>query len=278
MNHAVAGAPLSFRHHQSFGDCKLQLSLAGMVIRDTRLLASCKLPRHEHAAAYICIVLDGSYTESAQDEIACDPGSVVAHPRGHVHANSTGPAGARCVNVEFDEGLLVDGPLALLARSEGHRRLPPGHPALAGLSGALAQADSTAALATYAAALDVLCAAIPTPRAAGGGRWMQRIVDFLESDLAHTPTLEQLAVLAGVHANHLIRTFKQQQGETIGAYLRRRRLETADARLRLGETSLGRISAEAGFYDQAHFTRVYRRHFGITPGQRRKEFRRAGNA
>jgi AraC family transcriptional regulator len=274
MNHAVVGAPLSFRHHQSFGDCKLQLSLAGMVIRDTRLLASCTLPRHEHAAAYICIVLEGGYTERAQDEIVCDPGSVVAHPRGHVHANSTGPAGARCVNVELDEALLVDSPLALLARSEGHRRLPPIHPALASLSSALAQADSTAALATYAATLDVLCAAIRAPRPTGGGRWLQRVVDFLESDLAHTPTLDQLAGLAGVHANHLIRIFKQQQGETVGSYLRRRRLELADTRLRLGESALGRIAAEAGFYDQAHFTRVYRRHFGITPGQRRKEYRR----
>jgi AraC family transcriptional regulator len=272
MNQAV-GAPLSFRHHQSFGDCKLQLSLAGMVIRDTRLLASCTLPRHEHAAAYICIVLEGGYSETCRDEIVCDPGSVVSHPNGHVHANSTGPAGARCLNVELDEALLVDGPLSLLAHSAAHWRLPSSHPALADLNRALVQGDSTAVLATYGATLEVLCAAIHVPQPARGGHWLQRVVDFLESDLAHTPTLDQLAKLAGVHANHLIRIFKQQQGETVGFYLRRRRLEIADTRLRVGEIPLGRIAAEAGFYDQAHFTRAYRRHFGITPGQRRKKYR-----
>jgi AraC family transcriptional regulator len=276
MNHA-GDAPLSFRHHQSFGHCQRHLALAGMVIRDTRLLASCTFPRHEHAAAYICIVLEGSYTERASDEIMCDVGSVVAHPRGHVHANAVGPAGARCVNVELDDALLADRPLVRLAHSEEHRRLPLSHAALADLNSALAQADSTAGLATYAATLDVLCAAIHAPLASHHGSWLQRVVDFLESDLALTPTLDELAALAGVHANHLVRVFKQRQGQSVGSYLRRRRLERADARLRLGETAVGRIAAEAGFYDQAHFTRVYRRHFGITPGRRRKESQ-SGNA
>ena len=196
----------------------------------------------------------------------------MAHPHGHVHANCTGPAGARCVNVELDESLLGESPLTLLVHAEVHRRLPSNHPAMANLRSALAQADSTAALATYTATLDVLCAAVRAPSAVGRGRWLQRVVDFLESDIAHTPTLDELAQLAGVHANHLIRIFKRQQGETVGSYLRRRRLDVADARLSRGEASLGRIAADAGFYDQAHFTRAYRRHFGITPGRRRKEF------
>jgi AraC-like DNA-binding protein len=38
-----------------------------------------------------------------------------------------------------------------------------------------------------------------------------------------------------------------------------------------GDLSLAQIAAAAGFSDQAHFTRVFRRHFGISPGARRRE-------
>jgi AraC family transcriptional regulator len=272
MNHAPADFAPKLGRHESFGDCVRRIGLAGTVIRDTRLPASVELPRHQHTAAYLCIVLAGSYAEHARREIVCGPGSIVNHPSGHVHANRTGPAGARCVNVELDESLLAEGPLAELAGSERQIQMIASHRALARLRDALALADSTAGLAAYAAVLDVVCAGIQAPTATGRARWLQQVVDYLEADLAYTPTLDELAQLARVHANHLIRTFKQMHGESVGAYLRRRRLETADRELCCGDRSLASIAAVAGFCDQAHFTRAYGRHFGITPGQRRKRF------
>jgi AraC family transcriptional regulator len=46
------------------------------------------------------------------------------------------------------------------------------------------------------------------------------------------------------------------------------RLEWAAARLS-EERSLAQIALEAGFADQSHFTRAFRRHFGVTPGRYR---------
>jgi AraC family transcriptional regulator len=99
---------------------------------------------------------------------------------------------------------------------------------------------------------------------------MQRVVDAIEDDLARTPSLDALARIAGMHASHLSRSFRKTFGESVGGYLRRRRLEAADALLMRAESSLAEIAAAAGFCDQAHFTRAYARHFGLTPGQRRR--------
>jgi AraC-like DNA-binding protein len=118
-----------------------------------------------------------------------------------------------------------------------------------------------------------VCTALQLAPPAGATPWLARVVDHLEADLAYTPPLDELARLAGVHASQLSRVFRKAYGESVGAYLRRRRLEHADAQLARGATSLADLALRAGYCDQAHFTRAYARHFGMTPGRRRRVIR-----
>jgi AraC family transcriptional regulator len=259
---------LKLLRHQSFGDCSRELVSAGNVIRDTLLAPRAQLPRHQHESPYACITLGGRYTETAHGETTCDPGSVMTHPAGHEHANSTGASAVRCVNVEFSPALLDDDALRLLFARAEHFRVAPSHAALTRLRRALDLRDGTAALCTLSAALDVVCVGGRQPAVAKVP--MQRVVDAIEDDLARTPSLDALARIAGMHASHLSRSFRKTFGESVGGYLRRRRLEAADVLLMRAESSLAEIAAAAGFCDQAHFTRAYARHFGLTPGQRRR--------
>jgi AraC family transcriptional regulator len=198
---------------------------------------------------------------------------VVTHPDGHEHANRTGALGARCINVNFSPSLLEDNAIASLASDAQHLRLAASHPAIARLQHALALQDSSAALSALAASLDVASATLALPTRHGSARWLRTVVDFLEADLSFTPDLCALAALAGVHPSHLVRSFRKAHGESVGAYLRRRRLEVSDARLADTAVPLAQIASDAGFCDQAHFTRAYVRHFGLTPGQRRRLIR-----
>lgn len=260
----------------SFGSCLRRIDVGGMVIRDTRLAPSATLPRHAHAASYICIVFAGHYTEKARDESCCAAGSVLTHLAGRVHANKIGNEGARCVNVELDEALLHHGPLDVLApflRHEHHVRLPSTLVPLRRLAEALTENDDLAPLQVHAAIVDLLCTvarASTRNTSALRVRLLDRVVDRLEVDLAKPPKIEALAALSGLHPHHLMRAFRQQRGETVGGYVRRRRLELADAELRIGELPLAEIALRAGFCDQSHFTRAYRGHFGLTPGLRRR--------
>jgi AraC-like DNA-binding protein len=77
-------------------------------------------------------------------------------------------------------------------------------------------------------------------------------------------TLADVADVVGVGVPHLARSFRARHGITAHAYVVARRVEAA-RRLLLDGTPPAAAAAAAGFYDQAHLTRVFRRHTGTTP-------------
>ena len=51
----------------------------------------------------------------------------------------------------------------------------------------------------------------------------------------------------------------------VGAYVRALRLNWAAERLAASRDSIAQIALQAGFYDQSHFSRTFKRQFGCTP-------------
>jgi AraC family transcriptional regulator len=56
-------------------------------------------------------------------------------------------------------------------------------------------------------------------------------------------------------------------GVSVGDYVRRLRLEWAANELATSELPLADVAIGAGFVDQSHFTRAFKRHTGVTPGR-----------
>jgi AraC family transcriptional regulator len=105
-------------------------------------------------------------------------------------------------------------------------------------------------------------------------RWLKVIEDAVEASIAAPPSVTELAALAGVHASHVLRTFRQYHGCTVAAYVRRQRLERARAEIATTTLPLSMIALQVGFADQSHLTRVFRQAFGETPGQYARSLRR----
>ena len=70
----------------------------------------------------------------------------------------------------------------------------------------------------------------------------------------------------GASPAHLVRSFTQTFGIAPHQYLVARRIDAARKRL-LGGDPIARVAAGVGFYDQAHFTRLFKRHVGTPPGR-----------
>lgn len=87
----------------------------------------------------------------------------------------------------------------------------------------------------------------------------------IDADPAAGHSLAALARLAGVGPTYLERVFGRDTGMSVGQYLLGRRVRLAAARIAGGER-LAEAALAAGFYDQSHLTRHFRRRMGVPPG------------
>jgi len=94
--------------------------------------------------------------------------------------------------------------------------------------------------------------------------------DLLAVRLADPPSLDDLALAAGMSPFTLLRAFRGETGLPPHAYLNQLRVRHA-RRLLDGGLAPAVVAAEAGFADQAHLTRHFKRVMGVPPGAYQRE-------
>jgi AraC-like DNA-binding protein len=87
----------------------------------------------------------------------------------------------------------------------------------------------------------------------------------IEANLAVPVTVPAIARAAGVSHNHLTRLFRAETGDTVVAYIRRRRLERARHLLRASTLPIPAIAAAVGIPDLQAFNKACRRELGAAP-------------
>lgn len=90
-------------------------------------------------------------------------------------------------------------------------------------------------------------------------------VAHIESHLAGPLTVPEVAAAAGISHNHLIRLFRAETGDTVVAYIRRRRMERARHLLRESTLSIPAVAALVGIGDLQAFNKACRRELGASP-------------
>lgn len=99
-------------------------------------------------------------------------------------------------------------------------------------------------------------------------RAVERARQFLDSERTRVVHSTELESITGLTRYDLCRQFRTMFGTSPHRYLLMRRLELARHRIH-GERPLVEVAADAGFADQAHFTRVFKSAFGLTPARYR---------
>ena len=210
-------------------------------------------------------MLGGAYRERWNDrwiEYAAMTG--VFHPAGYTHVDEIGRGGGRFFTVELErrwtEGATprfeLEGGRPVWVALELYRLMREGgtaefavEPLVAELAGSFAREREEAARP----------------------RWLGRVEERLRDDFIDPPPLTELARDAGVHPVHLSRTFRRHMGVSIGEAVWR--LKARHAAATALEIPLAEAAVSAGFADQAHLTRVFRRVTGRTPGEVRRLLR-----
>jgi AraC family transcriptional regulator len=105
-------------------------------------------------------------------------------------------------------------------------------------------------------------------------RGLAHVVDFIEANIDQDLPLASLARLAAMSVYHFARRFKETVGVSPHAYVVMRRVRRAQRMLEHGKGRLADVAAACGFSNQAHFTTIFQRSIGVTPGAYRRVFHR----
>jgi len=92
-----------------------------------------------------------------------------------------------------------------------------------------------------------------------------RAVDFIEGHLEREIALSEVAAAAGLSVFHFCRVFKRAVGDSVGEYIRKRRLTLAAERLAESPRPILAVALESGFESHEAFTRAFHKVFERPP-------------
>jgi AraC family transcriptional regulator len=99
---------------------------------------------------------------------------------------------------------------------------------------------------------------------------LNRAIEYIEAYFTTDISILDISAAAGLSQTQLTRAFRLATGKTPYSYVIDRRLDHAVSLLRSTDLPIAFIALEAGFTDQAHFTRLCRARLGKTPGTIRR--------
>ena len=243
------------------------------ILTETRYGAHASLPRHAHEYACVVVVLYGSFQErfDSQERMG-EPGMVIVRPAGEPHSDRYMRAGGSCLNIELSPRWVANarGHLPILDRSAAVRSSTF---ATFGrrLHEELTHPDEMSPLAIESLTMSILVdsARADQQSSVRGPSWLRLVKEKIQDDPSARVTLGDLASEAGVHPVHLATTFRRFYGVTVASYVRQLRVEHACRALVGSDAPLADIALAAGFADQSHFGRVFKRATQMTPAEYR---------
>lgn len=102
-------------------------------------------------------------------------------------------------------------------------------------------------------------------------RRLQRVLDFVEANLADEIELDDLASVAGSSRYHFSRAFRDATGFPPYRYLVQRRIDAARALLLEGDLPIAEIAMQCGFKSAGQFSVMFKQVLGTTPARFRRE-------
>lgn len=227
---------------------------------------------HEHHDLSFCFVVRGHYEETTRGRtVTCRPGDVVIKGANLRHLNRFGDRGAVCLLLEISRELIeaaggsLEPSLGRIVRD--HRLARIGLE----LREELQLSDRLSPAMIEGAAFRALVSVIRSVREESRQQAEVEVMrEFLDAGERADEIMQRY--LKPGERKAARRLFSAMKGCSVHAYsLRRRALRAFDELLNT-DRSLAEIALRSGFYDQAHFTRVFAGLFGVTPGRLRSRF------
>jgi AraC family transcriptional regulator len=233
-------------------------------IAEKRYRAGTRLQPHAHADSTLIVTVRGAFVEQAGAERrTISAGTVMIRAAGEFHddefTNDT-----VCLAVALPASFSEENVTRTVVKSGSRFSV-----LTARLAEETARRDVLSNIAARGITFQLLAEVLRSadPAGARAMRESGRLRAQILSDCAEPPSVAAIAASAGVDPVRLSRMFKRAYGCTPTEMVRHERVARAAALIREGRCSLTEIAACCGFYDQSHFSNVFRRVMGMTPRQ-----------
>jgi AraC family transcriptional regulator len=251
--------------------------ISGIRLTESSYAAASVLPRHAHERPHFCFVLSGDYLEKiGRQAYSRRHRALTYYPADLMHAERHDSPGRHFL-IELDSAGLPGVAGISLPATPLELTASPDIDVVVRLYREFRAFDDVSPMAIEGLALELLA---ETRRTSRGGRrqrplWADRARELLHAGYRESLSMTAVADSVGVNPAHLARVFRREFGCTCGDYVRRLRVEFASARLASSSEPLRDLALAAGFADQSHFARTFRRLTGMTPAEYRRLSRRA---
>lgn len=226
---------------------------SGIIVRRVVDLSDARVPEHAHDWPVLSIFVLGGYLNRTEiGRCSIDGPSAVLYRAGAAHRNTALSFGFEQIEIEFDPSWLGRAPVPSAPVSHW----------IGGRAGSMAR--SLAQYCSGAISAAGIRAAIRQFMWAGRGAQERRLapwVDVVSRRLRNDTSLKvrELAQRVGLHPSWVGSAYRQATGEGLLEAATRFRIEHASRLLRETEQRYADVALEAGFYDQSHMNRSFRR-------------------
>lgn len=109
------------------------------------------------------------------------------------------------------------------------------------------------------------CHLITEHRLKGYSPPIRQAITYINTDLAADLSLKSLAGQININASYLSTLFKKEVGMPLTEYVNRCRIDRAQKLLLITDLPIKAVALQCGIPDMQYFSRMFKRHTGVTP-------------
>lgn len=249
-----------------------KLKFNGLTLDVSNYIPNRKMGHHAHEFAAFSFILCGSYDEMIERKHSrtCKPNMAVFHPSDEVHSVNFHNVTTKIFRVSLsncwlerftNSSFMLNQPATFECEATGKL--------FKKLYAEFCAPDSFSSFAIEGLTLELFARmarnASYCKEENKAPRWLESAREMLRENYSDETSLQSLAENAGVHPVYLARQFRKFYHMTVGDYIRQLRIEKASQQLSNTKQSISEIALATGFYDQSHFSNVFKKHTGMTP-------------
>ena len=97
--------------------------------------------------------------------------------------------------------------------------------------------------------------------------------EYIQKNFAHKISARDVAGVAGLSTSRALHLFKEVTHQSLSGYIQKLRIDHGKHLLLNSDLDIADVAVEAGFYDQSHFSKAFKKAVRIPPARFRRKYR-----